>query len=156
MDLILPGESGIELIRLFKPSLPAMKVLAFSDHQDPQVIYRTFQAGADGYLLKSSSREELENGIEEVYHGNAVISQTIANELVNFFRRRRVLWGPSLSPTERAILEEFDQGAEYKAVAPKLGMSVNTLRTHVRNILFKTGAHSMAEANFLRRQARSL
>ena len=152
LDLSLPGLDGADAIRAIKVEWPRLKILVFTGHADSQRIYSAFMAGANGFLLKSSARAELVDGIEKVYRGEAPISPTVTKVLVGFFESRRLL-APHLSPTEKIILAEYDQGTPQKHIAEKLGMSEHTLRTHVNRILEKTGVSSLLRAAYIHRQS---
>ncbi len=154
LDLGLPGADGVTATAELKKILPRLKVVIFSGHDGAEKILASFNAGADGYLLKTTPRQKLIEAIEKVYEGGSPISPRVADQLVDYFRRRTALF-PHLSPTEKRVLTELESGETYKTAADKMGMSVNTLKTHVRSILFKTGAASAAQAAFFRRQALS-
>jgi DNA-binding NarL/FixJ family response regulator len=151
LDLMLPGADGIEGTARLKKKFPRLKVIIFSGLDSAEKILAAFNAGADGYLVKSTPREKLAEAIERVYEGQSAISPIVANELVDYFKRRTALF-PHLSPTEKLILDGLEKGSSYKEIADILKMSLNTLKTHVKSILLKTGALSSAQAAWLRRQ----
>ena len=152
LDLSLPGIDGVDAIRTIKVEWPRLKILVFSGHEDNQRIFSAFMAGANGFLLKSSARAELADGIEKVYRGEAPMSPMVTKVLVGFFESRRLL-APHLSPTEKIILAEYDQGTPQKQIAERLDMSEHTLRTHVNRILEKTGVSSLLRAAYVQRQS---
>ena len=152
MELNTAGSvDGLEGITQFKRRQPLLKVIIFSWEDRREAIYEAFRAGANGYLFKSASRQKLIEAIERAHEGGTPLSTEVAGELVRFFQRRRPLM-PHLSPTERRILEAFDRGGSYKAIADDLQMSLNTLKSHVRDILHKTGLQTLRECAYLDRQ----
>lgn len=150
MDLGLPGMDGIEATRIVRKAWPRIKVVAFTGASSEERIYSAFMAGANGFLLKSAPSADLVNGIEKAYEGGSPISPAVATALIAFFQRRQLLM-PHLSPTETAILEQFDRGVPQKEIAAKLAISQNTLRTHANRILDKTGVSSLIRAAYLKR-----
>lgn len=153
MELNTAGSvDGLEGITQFKRRQPLLKVIIFSWEDRREAIYEAFRAGANGYLFKSASRQKLIEAIERAHEGGSPLSQGVAEQLVEFFQRRRPLLAP-LSPIERRITELLERGGAYKQIAADLGISINTLKTHVRRILQKTGLESMRAVSYLRRQA---
>jgi DNA-binding NarL/FixJ family response regulator len=151
LDYHLPGGmEGAEAARALK-KFPRLKVLVLSFDEDPSKILEALGAGVDGYLLKSAPREELADGIRRVHAGNFVMSQKVANAVGQFFRCRQPLF-LALSPTERKILELLDTGLTHKEAANKLGISVETMKTHVKRIIEKMCANSITQAAWLRKQ----
>ena len=152
LDLGLPGMDGIQAIGMIKEKWPRLKIVVFTGSNDAQSIYGAFMAGANGFLIKSTPRVELVEGIEMAYRGGAPMSPAVNEALVSFFSARRLL-APHLSPTEKAILQEYDRGTPQKQIAAKFGMSEHTLYTHRNRILEKTGVSSLLRAAWLLRQA---
>jgi DNA-binding NarL/FixJ family response regulator len=150
LDLGLPGMDGVGATGLIHKEWPRIKIVIFSGNSSDESIYSAFMAGANGFLLKSSPSAELVAGIECAYEGGSPISPGVASALICFFHRRQLLI-PNLSPTEQAILQEFDRGVPQKQIEQKLQISHSTLRTHVGRILEKTGAASLWRAAYLRR-----
>lgn len=155
LDLGLPGLDGVDAIHMIKSHWPRLKILVFTGQEERQRIYSALIAGANGLLLKSSSREELSDGIEKVYRGEAALSPLVATVILGFFESRRLL-APHLSPTEKIILAEYERGKAQKVIAAELGISIHTLRTHANRILEKSQVSSLLAASFLQRAQRNL
>lgn len=152
LDLGLPGMDGIEATKIVRRRWPRLKIVIFTAHSAEERIYAAFNAGANGFLLKTAPRAELAAAVERAYTGGSPISPEVENALVGWFQRRQSL-APHLSPTEREILEHLDRGVSQKEIASKLGMSYHTLRTHINSILEKTGVSSVLRAAYLHRQS---
>ena len=151
MDLMLPRMPGVEATSKIKQRWPRVRVLAFTGHGNIELIVTAFSAGADGYILKSTPRQKLAEIIKRVHEGGSPISRQVAGELVSWLHRHGSLL-LRLSPTEKRILALLERGESYKRAAAELGMSVNTLKTHVHSILLKTDAFSIAQAAHIRKQ----
>lgn len=152
LDLALPGMDGVAATKVIHREWPRIKIVIFTGSSNEESMYSAFMAGANGFLIKSAPSAELVTAIERAYEGGAPVSPAVATALIGFFQRRQLLI-PHLSPTEAAILEQFDRGIPQKEIAAKLQMTHGTLRTHANRILEKTGVSSLLRAAYLRRQA---
>jgi DNA-binding NarL/FixJ family response regulator len=148
MDIRLPGMSGIDCVAELKRSLPALQVIMLTVYEDSERIFRALKAGAAGYLVKSSPPEKLLEAIVDVSKGGAPMSSHIARKVVQHFH----MIGPasaeeeSLSPREREVLELLASGYIYKEIGDKLGIGIETVRTHVKGICQKMHVRSRLEA----------
>jgi DNA-binding NarL/FixJ family response regulator len=148
VDIGLPGMSGIEGTRRLKDSHPALAVLMLTVYDDDRRIFDAMCAGACGYLLKKTPPARLLESLKEVVGGGAPMSPEIARRVVALFREIR--------PPERAdyqltaheirILALLVEGHNYKTAADELGVSINTIRFHMRSIYEKLQVHSKSEA----------
>jgi DNA-binding NarL/FixJ family response regulator len=152
LDLGLPGMSGVEATGLIKKKWPRLKVLIFSALDAGEVMLAALKAGANGYVLKQEPPEKLAAAIERVHEGGSPISTQVADELVSFLHELQPLF-QALSPMEKRILGELEKGVSRKEVAAKLNLSVNTVKSHIKSIAFKTGAASVMQAVYLRKHA---
>jgi DNA-binding NarL/FixJ family response regulator len=147
-DIGLPGMSGIEGVRLLHQSIPGLPVLMLTVHGDDDSIFAAICAGACGYLLKETEPVRLLECIEELRSGGAPMSPDIARRVVLAFRRnpppRQV--DLDLSPRQLDILRLLAEGQSYKSCADALGLSVDTIRHHVRKIYDRLHVHSRSEA----------
>jgi DNA-binding NarL/FixJ family response regulator len=141
MDIKLPGRSGIECVAELKKDLPDLDIIMLTIYQNDENIFQALKAGAGGYLLKSSQSKKLYDAIRDVYAGGAPFSNHIARKVVQYFRNRdKEQPAPNdkkLSPRESEILELMATGYRYKEVADKLGIGVETVRYHIKNICVK-------------------
>lgn len=145
MDLELPGESAGEAIVAILRAMPEAHVIALSSHAGDEFVFAALRAGAVGYLLKEDAPEALAGALEVVARGGSPISPSIARRVIATFRDEQARFEP-LSAREREILELFADGASYERAAHTLGISVDTVRTHVRRLYAKLRVTSRAEA----------
>jgi DNA-binding NarL/FixJ family response regulator len=146
MDIQLPGMSGIECIREFKRLNPKQQILMLTVFEDSERIFKSLEAGAVGYILKTTPRPRLLESILEVHSGGAPMSGQIARQVVESFRRPAPPELKRLSDRETEVLEQLSQGRLYKEIADSLGITVNTVRTHIRSIYEKLEARNRTEA----------
>ncbi len=146
MDIGLPGMSGISGIKLVKERFPEVNILMLTVYNDPNRIFNSLCAGASGYLLKNTPFPEIREGIETVYHGGASMSPQIARKVVDFFQadNRKKNESP-LTPKEKEIVLCLVDGLSYKMIADKENISLETVRSHIKNIYKKLQVHSKAE-----------
>lgn len=153
MDIELPGHSGIVCIRQVKPDFPKIQFMMFTVFDNPDKIFDALAAGATGYILKSEPPEKLLSAIREIDSGSSPMSATIARLVVNFFNKRGHDANSiaKLTLREREVLEELSKGFLYKEIADKMNISIETVRSFIRNIYEKLHVHSRTEAiNILR------
>ena len=148
MDINLPGMSGVEAVRKLKPGLPDTQFLMLTVYEDTDHIYSALAAGASGYLLKQTPREELLAALQDVHSGGSPMTSNIARKIVQSFRRvpASATAGEALSPREEEVLDMLTQGYLFKEVADRLKVSVHTVNTYVRRIYEKLHVHSRAQA----------
>lgn len=148
VDINLPGLSGIECVARLKTRLPGLRVLMLTKYQESDLIFDSLRAGASGYLLKRMSATELIPAIEQVYAGGAPMSMQIARKIVDYFQRTRdpAAEVEKLTPREQEILTLLAKGQMYKEISDQLGISLNTVRAHVKNIYDKLHVRSRTAA----------
>jgi len=148
MDIRMPGMSGIEATRLVKQHHPAIKIIMQTVYEDDENIFNSLKAGAEGYLLKSTSAEKILQSISEVHLGGAVITPSIALRITRFFTEELKVPHPDhgLTPRELEILHLLADGLSYKMIAGKLSISYNTVNAHIRRIYQKLEVNSSGEA----------
>jgi len=149
VDINLCGESGIACVRELKPSLPESQFLMLTVFEDGDHIFDALTAGASGYLLKRTPREELLAAIREVHSGGSPMTSYIARRVVSFFQKQTPspLSGlEQLTAREKEILGLLAQGFAYKEMADALQISIGTINTHVLRIYQKLHVSSRGEA----------
>jgi len=148
MDIQLPGISGIECILRLKHLCPGAQIMMLTVFEDHDRIYQSLKAGASGYLLKQTPPAELLAAITELHRGGAPMSSQIARRVVEAFQRPvpTDAGDHQLSPREQEIVSLLAQGHLYKEIADQLGRSVETVRTHIRNIYDKLHVRTRTEA----------
>lgn len=155
MDINMAGMNGIECVKRLKELAPQMQIVMLTVYEDSDKIFKALYAGASGYILKRLTPSKLLESIKEVNEGGSPMSSPIARKVVASFQRtdeaRPEKTG--LSPRERMVLESMSKGLTYKQVADELGISIDTIRTHVRRIYEKLHVQSSTEAvaKYLRR-----
>lgn len=148
MDIRLPGMSGIECVAELKRKLPALQFIMLTVYEDSERIFRALEAGASGYLLKSSPPEKLLEAIIDVSKGGAPMSSPIARKVVQHFHATapQPANSENLSPREREVLNLLASGYVYKEIGDRLNIGVETVRTYVKNICQKMHVRSRLEA----------
>lgn len=148
VDINLPGRSGISCVRELRRRLPQTGLLMLTIERSGQRLTESLEAGADGYLVKTTPPMRILEAVQEVHDGGSPISSHVARLLVQRFRQR----GPSqrseenLTEREERILKLLAHGHRAKEVAGELEVSVHTVRAQVRTIYAKLHARSLAEA----------
>ena len=168
-DINLPEINGVEAVRRLKPLIPDTQFLMLTVYEDPEHIFAALAAGATGYLLKSTRREELLEAIAQILAGGSPMSSGIARKVVQSFATTTATSpapAPSsptnppsgdvhaLSPREQSVLDLLSKGYLYKEIAESLNVSVPTVNTYIRRIYEKLQVHSRTQAvsKYLRQQ----
>ncbi len=147
MDINLPGMSGIECIKKIKETNKSIQIMVLTVFEDHDTIYKSLKAGATGYILKKTATRELLDAIKDIYNGGSPMSSQIARKVVLSFQEQKATNETQLlTPREQEILNYLAMGYRYKEIASKLFISVETVRTHIRNIYEKLHVNSRTEA----------
>ena len=144
-DIGLPGRSGIEGVGLIKQRLPqAEVVLLTATLGDPARVFQGLCAGAVGFFLKTSPLPELKAGLLAVAEGGSSMSPAVAREVVKYFQPTP---DPAqvLSARELQVVRAIEQGLSYKLIADQLGISLNTVRRHIKSVYAKLHINSKGE-----------
>ena len=148
VDINLAGQSGIHCVCQLKPLMPQTQFLMLTVYEDPEHIFEALAAGAAGYLLKRTQREELLAGIKEVHEGGSHMTSYIARKVVQAFQNTPA--DPpepdSLSPREREVLRLLARGYMYKEICDALNISMSTVNTHIHRIYEKLHVQSRGQA----------
>lgn len=147
MDLSLPTVQGIDAIKAIVEESPHVKILVFSASEAESNVLEAIKLGAAGYLLKTSTAEELVSGVRRVHAGDAVFTPSLAGLLLSEFRRtaEEEPGEPGLTHRENEILRLVAKGYSYGDIAKELYISTKTVQNHVRNILTKLHLRSRYE-----------
>jgi DNA-binding NarL/FixJ family response regulator len=148
VDINLPGMSGIECVSILTAQRPGLRVLMLTTYEEADLIFDSLRAGASGYLLKKRVPEELVQAVEDVHQGGAPMSMQVARKVVDYFQRPRPasVGIETLTAREEEILGRLAKGAFDKEIADQLGISIHTVRTHLRHIYEKLHVQSRTEA----------
>lgn len=148
MDIQLPNMSGIECVGRLKKLLPAVQVIMVTVYEDPDRIFSALRSGASGYLLKRSAPDQVVSAMREMQQGGAPMSGEIARKVILHFRDQSTNSDEveSLTSREKEVLAFVAQGFVNKKIADRLGVSVDAVRWHLKNIYTKLHVHSRTEA----------
>jgi NarL family two-component system response regulator LiaR len=139
LDLVMPRKNGIETIDEIKQEFPAARILVLTSFAEDDKVFPAIKAGAQGYLLKDSSPQELLQGIRDTYQGEVSLHPVIARKLYREINRPSdlPLAEEPLTAREMEVLKLIAQGLSNQTIAEKLVISERTVRTHVGHILNK-------------------
>ena len=148
MDINMAGMNGIECVGRLKAIAPELQILMLTVYDDTEQIFNALSAGATGYLLKRHDPDELLQAIRDVQAGGSPMSNSIARKVVASFQKANPAAEKQnlLSEREQAVLECLAEGLAYKQIGDKLGISINTIRTHLRHIYEKLHVQSRTQA----------
>jgi DNA-binding NarL/FixJ family response regulator len=147
LDLELPGMDGDEGVELFMARFPSLIVLMFTAFDDDERVFASLCRGARGYLLKNTAPARLLEAIREAADGGSPMSPTIARKVVHLLGKtapepRR----HPLTEREKELLALLADGHSYASSAADLGITINTVRNHIRSIYEKLQVHTQGEA----------
>jgi two-component system response regulator NreC len=146
MDIVMPGESGLEGVPAVLHERPAARVLMLSMQDDPRYVREAFAAGASGYVLKEAADSELVSAIREVAAGGRYVNPELGARLVAAeAEAERIAGEDPLSDREREVLRLLALGYTNQEIARQLFISVRTAETHRGNVMHKLGLSSRAE-----------
>ena len=146
-DIELPGLSGIDLIAWLKQHRPTLLCMVLSAYDDADKVFRALKAGAVGYVLKGSPAALLIDALQDVLTGGSPMSSQIARKVVNAFME--VPYEDpmaALTQREQEVLGWLAKGFSYKEIADKVFLSVDTVRTHIRNVYAKLHVQNKKDA----------
>jgi two-component system, NarL family, response regulator NreC len=146
MDVVMPDQSGLDVVPTLLHERPATKVLVLSMQDDPQYVRQAFSAGASGYILKEAADTEVVAAIREVASGNSYVHPTVGARLIaaENAEARRAEEDP-LSDREREVLRLLALGHTNQEISAQLFISVRTAETHRAHIMQKLRLTSRAE-----------
>jgi DNA-binding NarL/FixJ family response regulator len=140
IDLQMPGLSGIEAMQVIRREFPGARFVVLTTYSRDAQVLRALHAGADGYLLKSSLRKDLLATIRAVHDGRKSVSAEVAAELA-----KHVL-DEALTERELEVLKRAARGVSNKEIAAALGLTEATIKSHMKNVMFKLGANDRTHA----------
>lgn len=159
VDLGLPDQSGLEVIRRCRQMQPVCEVMVITMFGDEANMLQAFAAGARGYLLKDGTEDDLATHVLQLHMGGSPMSPIIARQLLTRWRAGNPAvpappvapgtlptTGEAMSSREHQVLDLVSRGFTYKETGGHLGISVTTVQAHVRNIYGKLDVHNKAEA----------
>lgn len=146
LDIVMPLLNGIDATIQIRKALPAVKLIFLTMHTSPAYLEAALSAGANGYVLKTSAREELDEAIRSVLSGHIYVSPGLSSEHLKRFKDpARAAATLRLSMREREVLQPIAEGRSAKEIAEILNISVKTVEFHRENIKRKLGLRTTAE-----------
>jgi DNA-binding NarL/FixJ family response regulator len=144
-DLSMPFVSGLELIKMVRGQYPDLPIIVLTVFDNNQNVLDAIKAGASGYILKKHIPEKLITAIHEVLAGGAPMSPAVARMVVQSMQQKPAT-DYGLTAREKEILLSLTQGNSYKLIAAAFGLSIDTVRSHIKGIYTKLQVHSQTEA----------
>jgi DNA-binding NarL/FixJ family response regulator len=150
LDMSMPKMGGISVMKDVKRELPDTRILLLTIHESDQYVLEAFEAGADGYCIKDSSRQELILAIESVLQGKTYISPGISDQVMEGYlsnRKRlkeKTRWD-TVTQREREVLKLLAEGYANKEIGELLHISVKTVEKHRANLIDKLDLHNVAQ-----------
>jgi len=149
MDLSMPRMTGMDAIREIKKRYPATKIIALTVHKTEEYLRTTLQAGANAYVLKDATRDELLMAIENVLQGKTYLSPGVSQKVIEGYLEGKESSLPGstlglLSPREREVLKLIAEGYKNKEIAADLCISLKTVEKHRANLMKKLDLHNAA------------
>ncbi len=148
VDIHLPGLSGTKCVARLKKQYPDTQYIMCTSLEDSETIFEALQAGATGYLTKSTEPEKILDAITDAFNGGSPMNSHIARKVITYFQNK-----PSpnselnkLSVREQEILQYLAKGYRYKEMAGLLFISIETVRKHIHNIYEKLQVNSRTDA----------
>lgn len=152
MDVQMPGMDGLEATRQIKQVLPETIIVVLTVRDDNEKLFEALKNGAQGYLLKDIQSKEMLAMLRGALRSEAALSSALAGRMLSEFRRLSRGGIPEqeddngLTEREQQVLLHASQGASDKEIAEALTISLNTVKTHIRNILAKLHVRTRREA----------
>lgn len=147
MDLTMPGTNGIEAIAEIKRRHPEIRILVLTLHKAEEYVHQSLKAGADGYILKDATHDELRVAIRSVLNGKTYLSPDIANTVISGYLGNGKSAGvasawETVTNRERQVLKLVAEGRPNKSIAEYLCLSVKTVEKHRSNLMKKLDLHN--------------
>lgn len=149
MDISMPGTNGIEAIVAIKRRFPAIRILVLTLHKADEYVHESLRAGADGYMVKQTTFDELRGAIRSVLNGKPYLSPGISEYVIKgYLNRSPVAQPPSnwqrVTTREKQIMKLIAEGHTNKSAASYLCLSIKTIERHRSSVMKKLGVHNAA------------
>lgn len=149
LDLTMPGISGIEVIRNVRRNNPHVRVIVLTVHKSDEYIHESLRAGANGYLLKESTHNELRTAIRNVLQGKMYLSPEVSEKVITGYLGQGGGYGTNrsrdtLTAREREVLKLIAESNTNKKISDCLNISVKTVEKHRANLMRKLGMRNAA------------
>ncbi len=149
MDINLPGQSGIDCVRQLSQRCGSTQFLMYTVHDDDHRVFEALKAGANGYILKSSTPDQILDAVRELSTGGSPMSAHVARRVVTHIRpakQERSNGSELLSARENEVLALLAEGLLYKEISERLGITVGTIKQHIHRIYDKMHVQNRTEA----------
>ncbi|OJG17489.1 LuxR family response regulator [Enterococcus canis] len=147
MDLVMDEMDGIESTKAILKDWPQAKIIIVTSFIDDEKVYPAIEAGAAGYLLKTSSASEIADAIRATYRGERVLEPEVTNKMMErLSKKHEPVLHEDLTNREREILMLISQGKSNQEIADELFITLKTVKTHVSNILSKLEVEDRTQA----------
>ncbi|MDP5229948.1 MAG: response regulator transcription factor [Cellulophaga sp.] len=152
MDIEMPNLNGVDATEKIKNKYPQIKIIMLTVFDNDENIFNAIKAGADGYLLKDVSPDQLHKGVLDTINGGAAMTPAIALRALKLLRNPLVVENikeqeqVAITNRETEVLEQLSKGFSYTKIAENLFLSPSTVRKHIENIYTKLQVHNKIEA----------
>lgn len=144
MDIKMPVLNGVEATRLVKAKSGSIKILILTTFDDYDYIFQALRYGADGYLLKNASSQELVEAIEKIINDEQVLDKEVTKQVLQLVKKDTSKF-ESLTKREIEIARKISEGQSNKEIAQELFLTEGTVKNHISNILSKLELHNRTE-----------
>ena len=145
LDIGLPGLSGLGAISVIKDKWPEINIIMLTVFDDAEKIFNALQSGAVGYLVKNTPLNKIREAIIDTYKGGAPLSPEIARKIIQYFEKSKTNIQSPLTDKEKMIVAGMVDGQSFKMIAANLGNTLDTIKSHAKNIYRKLQVNSKSE-----------
>ena len=146
MDLVMDEMDGIESTKAILKDWPEAKIIIVTSFIDDEKVYPAIEAGAAGYMLKTSTAHEIADAIRATQRGERVLEPEVTTKMVNRMTNKTIQLHEDLTNREREVLMQIAQGKSNQEIADELFITLKTVKTHVSNILSKLEVEDRTQA----------
>ena len=144
LDIMMPEMNGVDAIERILQKQPNVSIIMNSEIDDSDTIYHIMQKGAVGFIDKQSFNEDIFKVLKSIENGGAYMTPRVARKVMEFFSNNNKVMSP-LSDREHEIANTILDGLSYKMIAEKMFISLDTVRSHIKNIYKKLNVNSKSE-----------
>lgn len=146
IDINLPGQSGIDFVKWITFNHSGTLCLMCTAYDSDDKVFQSLEAGAHGYILKSTPPAAIVEAVKELYNGGSPMSSEVARKVVSTFSRKQTSQIDVISDREKQVLELLSRGLFYKEISHQLNISIETVKRHCFNIYRKLHVNNRTEA----------
>ena len=146
MDLVMDEMDGIEATKAILADWPEAKIIIVTSFIDDEKVYPAIEAGAAGYLLKTSTAHEIEDAIRATQRGERVLEPEVTTKMMDRLTNRTPILHDDLTNREKEVLLLIAEGKSNQEIADELFITLKTVKTHVSNILSKLEVEDRTQA----------